>query len=104
MLEIEGAGCRIGGVDAVDKDLGLIRIGAADKDGRHSARPAGLDDIEAWHVLQRIRQCSCLRSISSLGMTVMLLPTSLSGVGRRVGVTTTGGNETGREVPSAAEA
>jgi len=25
----------------------------------------------------------------------MLLPTSFSGVGRRVGVTTTGGNETG---------
>ena len=48
---------------------------------------------------------SCLRSISSLGMTVMLLPTSLSGVGSRVGVvTSTGGNETGGDEVSSSAA
>jgi hypothetical protein len=45
-----------------------------------------------------------LCSIFSLGMTVMLLPTSLSGVGSRVGVTTTGGNERGSAAVSSSAA
>jgi hypothetical protein len=50
MLEIEVAGRRIGRVDAVDKDLGLVCVGPAQEDRRRSARPTGLDDIETRHV------------------------------------------------------
>ena len=66
MLEIEGAGRRIGRVDAVDKDLGLVRVGAADEDRGHSPGPAGLHDIETRHVLQRIRQCALLLALDFL--------------------------------------
>src|ERR1700730_18359819 len=45
MLGIEGAGGRIGGIDAVDEDLGLVRICPAYEDGGDPAWAAVLEDI-----------------------------------------------------------
>jgi len=56
VLEIEGAGGRIGRVDAIDEDLGLVRVCSANKDGGGSSRTAGLDDIQPGNVFQGIGQ------------------------------------------------
>jgi hypothetical protein len=66
MLEIKGSGGRIGRVDAVDKDLGLVRVCAADKDGGGSSRPAGLNDIEARNVFEGIGQRPLLLALNFL--------------------------------------
>ena len=54
VLEIEGAGGRVGRIDAVDEDLGLVRICPADKDGGEPPRTAILEDIRSRDILQDI--------------------------------------------------
>src|SRR5271155_3289504 len=66
MLEIEEARRRIGRVDAIDEDLGLVRVCPADEDRSLSPWPAGLDDVEPWHVSQGIGQGPLLLPLNIL--------------------------------------
>jgi hypothetical protein len=66
VLEIEGPSGRVGRIDTVDKDLGLVRVCAADEDGGGSSRPAGLDDIQARNVFEGIGQRPLLLALNFL--------------------------------------
>ena len=58
MGKIEGAirGTRVADVDAVEENLGLVRIGAADENRSEAAGAAGLHHIEARYIEKRIGQ------------------------------------------------
>ena len=53
----------IAGVDAVDQDLDVVRVGPAHEDRREAARSAGLHDVEAGNRAQGIRDGATLLAL-----------------------------------------
>ena len=62
LAQIKHAGrvARVAYIDAIDEDLGVVRIGAPQEDRGEPARPAGLHDVQTGDGTQRIRHRASL--------------------------------------------